>query len=74
MTYYDFGLIPDEADLVSVQGRMSPTGVASAFAVGRHVTVLFGSQPEDREFAIRYLTKLGNEALKLAHEIAEAKS
>ena len=51
MTYYDFGLIPDEADLVSVQGRMSPTGVASAIAVGRHVTVLF--QPEDQEFAVR---------------------
>ena len=66
MTYYDIGLIPDEDDLSGIQGRLSPSG-APAIAVAQHVTVLF--QSTDREFTVRYLTKLGNEALRLAQEI-----
>ena len=71
MTYYDIGIIPDEKDLsgfMGVGGSLSPKGTPS-IRITQHVTVQF--QPEDREFAIRYLTKLGNEALKLAEQIAE---
>ena len=70
MTYYDIGIIPDEADLSGVRGRLSP-GNAPAIEVAKHVTLLFGSQPEDHEFAIRYLTKLWNEALRLAQQLSE---
>ena len=70
MSYSSIHIIPDEDDLRAVRGSSS-SGIP-AVKVAEHLTIQF--QPEDHEFAVRYLTKLGNEALKLAQQIAEAKS
>ena len=74
MTYYDIGIIPDEKDLsgfMGVEGKLAETGIPS-LRITQHTSVQF--QPEDREFAIRYLTKFGNEALRLAEQLAAVES
>ena len=70
MSYYSFAVFPDEEDVsgfLGVAASLRPSGIPSV-KITRHVTVQF--QPEDHELAIRYLTKLGNEALKLAQQLA----
>lgn len=75
MSYHRISVIPDENDLtgyLGVKGNLDrPDGIPS-IVVAEGITIQF--QPKDHEFAVRYLTKLADEARALAAKVAEAQS
>ena len=70
MSYHNIYLFPDEDDLRRVRSSFSPDNGIPAVRITDGLLVQF--QPGDHEFAIRYLTKLADEARKLAQQITEA--
>ena len=68
MSYRSINLIPDETDLRAVRSDGSD-GIPAVY-VADMVCVQFDAR--DAEFAVRYLTKLADEARKLAEQISEA--
>lgn len=75
MSYVSVSIIPDENDLTGfrgVKGKLDPSnGIPSlVFAVGFQIQF----SPEDPDFAVRYLTKVAEEAQAVVDAINEARS
>ena len=70
MSYRSINIIADEDDLRAVRSD-GFDGIPAVYVAGM-VCVQFDER--NHEFAVRYLTKLADEARKLAQQISEAHS